>query len=89
MLFPNRLVVGSEAHATVQFRVPIDDTHTFHVSIYTWRAAPGGTAPTQDAVPYRYVPLTGDDGSGQAMGLRELAVANRKEGGSPVLSMIC
>ena len=62
VLFPNILVVGSEAHATVQFRVPVDDTHTFHVSVYTWRAAPGASAPAQDAVPYRYVPLTGDDG---------------------------
>ena len=62
VLFPNILVVGSEAHATIQFRVPVDDTHTFHVSVYTWHAAPGASAPVQDRVPYRYVPLTGDDG---------------------------
>ena len=62
ILFPNILLVGSPEHATLQFRVPIDDTHTFHVSIYTWRAAPGHTAPTQDVVPYRYVPLTDAEG---------------------------
>ena len=62
VLFPNILVVGSEAYATIQFRVPVDDTHTFHVSIYTWHAAPGTKAPAQDVVPYRYVPLKDDDG---------------------------
>ena len=62
VLFPNILAVGSQASATLQFRVPMDETHTYHVSLYTWQAAPGTQAPTQDVVPYRYVPLTGNDG---------------------------
>jgi 5,5'-dehydrodivanillate O-demethylase len=57
VLFPNILLVGNDARATFQFRVPVDDEHTLHVSIYNHRAAPGATAPTQDVVPYRYVPL--------------------------------
>jgi 5,5'-dehydrodivanillate O-demethylase len=62
VLFPNILLVGNEARATFQFRVPVDDTHTLHVSIYNYRAAPGATAPAQETVPYRYVPLKDDDG---------------------------
>ena len=49
ILFPNILWVGS----TLQFRVPADDTHTLHISLYTWRAAPGTEAPKQDVVPSR------------------------------------
>ena len=62
VLFPNILLVGNEARATFQFRVPVDDTNTLHVSIYNYRAAPGAAAPTQDVVPYRYVPLKDDQG---------------------------
>jgi 5,5'-dehydrodivanillate O-demethylase len=58
ILFPNILWVGS----TLQFRVPADDTHTLHISLYTWRAAPGKTAPLQDVVPSRIVPLLDEQG---------------------------
>jgi len=57
VLFPNILLVGNAARATFQFRVPVDDENTLHVSIYCHRAAPGTVAPRQDVVPYRYVPL--------------------------------
>jgi 5,5'-dehydrodivanillate O-demethylase len=56
ILFPNILWVGS----TMQFRVPADDTHTLHISLYTWRAAPGTQAPKQDVIPSRIVPLFDD-----------------------------
>ena len=62
VFFPNILCVGSPEHVTMQFRVPIDDTHTYHVSLYSWRAAPGHSAPKQDVIPYRYVPLRDEDG---------------------------
>jgi len=62
VLFPNNLLVGNEVKATLQWRVPVDDTHTYHVTLYTYRAAPGSSAPTQSAVPYRSVPLTSEDG---------------------------
>ncbi len=62
ILFPNILLVGSPESATLQWRVPIDDTHTFHVSLYSWQAAPGKTAPKQERVPYRYVQLLDEDG---------------------------
>jgi 5,5'-dehydrodivanillate O-demethylase len=62
ILFPNILLVGDEMKSTLQFRVPVDDEHTYHVSYYAWKAAPGATAPTQERVPYRYVPLKDDQG---------------------------
>jgi 5,5'-dehydrodivanillate O-demethylase oxygenase subunit len=57
ILFPHILLVGSQFNATLQFRVPIDDERTYHVSYYVYRAAPGAEAPVQEQVPYRYVPL--------------------------------
>ena len=62
MLFPNMLLVGNEMQATMQFRVPADDTHTYHVSYYVFRAAPGTEAPPQPSVPFRYVPLVDERG---------------------------
>ena len=58
ILFPNILWVGS----TMQFRVPADDSHTLHISLYTWRAAPGTEAPKQDVIPSRIVPLMDERG---------------------------
>ena len=62
MVFPNMLLVGNEMQATVQYRVPIDETHTYHVSYYVFRGAPGAEVPPQGRPPYRNVPLTDDDG---------------------------
>lgn len=45
-----------------QIRVPIDDTHTYHIS-YNCYAAPNGVeAPKQDSVPYYAVPMWDEDG---------------------------
>jgi 5,5'-dehydrodivanillate O-demethylase len=62
VFFPNILLVGSEVSVTFQWRVPIDDTHTLHVSQYVWHGAPGTTVPKQDVVPYREVALKDDEG---------------------------
>ena len=63
ILFPNILLVGSPKSATLQFRVPMDDTNTYHVSIYNFRAAPGVEIPRQEVVPHRRVPLYNEDGT--------------------------
>jgi 5,5'-dehydrodivanillate O-demethylase len=63
MLFPNVLLVGNEMQATMQWRVPADDTHTFHVSYYVFRAAPGAEAPRQDSIPFRNVPIQDERGA--------------------------
>ena len=62
IFFPNILLTGTIERATMQWRVPMDDTHTFHVSYYLYRAAPGHEAPKQDVVPYRYVPIADEKG---------------------------
>lgn len=61
-LFPNILCVGSPWNYTFQWRVPMDDEHTFHVSMYTWVAKPGSEAPKQETVPYRMTPLWDEEG---------------------------
>jgi 5,5'-dehydrodivanillate O-demethylase len=58
ILFPNILW----HNATMQFRVPSDDTHTLHFSLYIWRAAPGAEAPQQDVIPSRVLSLKDDNG---------------------------
>jgi 5,5'-dehydrodivanillate O-demethylase oxygenase subunit len=63
ILFPHTLFVGSKFSTTLQFRVPIDDTHTYHVSLYIYRAAPGSQAPRQERVSYRHVPLHDPNGN--------------------------
>ncbi len=62
ILFPNILLVGSQFAATLQFRVPMDESHTLHISLYTFCAAPGASAPRQEHIPYRYTPLYDDQG---------------------------
>ena len=46
----------------MQFRVPIDDANTLHISMYLWRAAPGTEAPKQDVVPSRVDQLLDENG---------------------------
>jgi hypothetical protein len=62
VLFPNILVVGNDYQVTMQFRVPVDDENTLHISVYTWRAAPGKTAPVQRTPPYRFVKIIDEQG---------------------------
>jgi 5,5'-dehydrodivanillate O-demethylase len=62
ILFPNILLVGNPLAATMEFRVPMDDTHCLHFSHHTFRPAPGTQAPQQDVVPSRIVPLYMADG---------------------------
>lgn len=63
VIFPHTLVTGCQFAYTMQFRVPIDDTHTNHISLYVFPAAPGTTAPAQPQVSYRYVPLKDELGN--------------------------
>ena len=65
ILFPNILWHNS----TMQFRVPIDETNTLHISVYLWRAAPGAEAPKQDVVPSREVQLFDEHGRYSDLGL--------------------
>lgn len=60
LVFPGMLRVGSGGLATFQIRVPVDDTHTWHVwyQCYT----PGGSVPEQPSIPTYEVPLTDEKG---------------------------
>jgi 5,5'-dehydrodivanillate O-demethylase len=53
ILFPNILKVGSSGHYNMQFRVPIDDTHTYHVAYQARRPKPGEEPTPPDRVPVR------------------------------------
>ncbi len=63
ILFPNILLVGNQFSCSLQFRVPIDESRTSHVTLHTFRAAPGAEAPVQENVPVRYVPLFDANGN--------------------------
>ena len=43
-----------------QFRIPIDDTHTYHISYQVYSAPAGVTVPPQEVIPY-YEPPTVDE----------------------------
>lgn len=62
MVFPNVLVSGDAAWVTVQWRVPMDDVRTLHVTYYIYRPAPGTSVPAQESVPFRYVPIRDENG---------------------------
>jgi 5,5'-dehydrodivanillate O-demethylase len=62
VMFPNILFVGDKTRVTTQWRVPIDDEHTLHISYYVYRTAPGHPVPEQPDVAYRWTPLKEADG---------------------------
>ena len=61
-LFPNALLVGDAVKGNLQFRTPIDDTHTLHVSWYFFKAAPGHHVPAQERIPFYRVPWQDESG---------------------------
>jgi len=63
ILFPNILFVGGNGIGkTLQYRVPVDDENTLHVTFYAWQGAPGTQLPKQESIPYKYVPLYNEAG---------------------------
>jgi 5,5'-dehydrodivanillate O-demethylase len=62
-LFPNILYVGDMVKCNFQYRVPIDDTHTNHITWFFYKAAPGQALPKQDKIPYWSVPLYDEQGN--------------------------
>lgn len=53
ILFPNILKVGSHGRYNMQFRVPIDETHTYHVGYKTHLPGKGERPTPGNAVPVR------------------------------------
>jgi 5,5'-dehydrodivanillate O-demethylase oxygenase subunit len=60
VLFPDILRTGGGRSGEFQFRVPVDDTHTLHVSYAAYR--PGVPVPPQESVPVYQVPLVDESG---------------------------
>ena len=62
ILFPYVLLQGNQYACTMQYRVPVDDYNTYHVSMYTWVSKPGTEAPKQESIPVRFTPLFDEEG---------------------------
>jgi len=60
IIFPHILRVGGRGSHTFQYRVPVDDEHTLHVTYSVYR--PGIPVPAQDVVPVYDLPLFDRDG---------------------------
>jgi 5,5'-dehydrodivanillate O-demethylase len=58
ILFPNILRVGW----TFQIRVPMDDTHTWHVMYQVYPQPPGANGEKQENIPVYEIPLTDEHG---------------------------
>ena len=61
-VFPNILYVGDMVKCNFQYRVPIDDETTLHITWFFYKGAPDVTQAKQEKVPYWHVPLFDKDG---------------------------
>lgn len=62
LVFPGMLRIGGGGLHFFQIRVPIDDTHTWHVWYQTYRPTETGQLPPQDQIPVYEVPVYQDNG---------------------------
>jgi 5,5'-dehydrodivanillate O-demethylase len=56
MVFPNYVLIGQPGYKEFQIRVPIDDTHTWHLSYHVYFPGPGVQIPDQTTIPTFEVP---------------------------------
>lgn len=57
LVFPNYVRVGQLGYAEFQMRVPVDDTHTWHLGYQVFFGAPDAALPEQNPVPTFDVPI--------------------------------
>jgi 5,5'-dehydrodivanillate O-demethylase oxygenase subunit len=57
MIFPNYVRIGQPGYAEFQIRVPMDDTHTWHLGYQVFFPGPDVDVPKQDPVPAYEVPI--------------------------------
>ncbi|SNR53190.1 5,5'-dehydrodivanillate O-demethylase [Haloechinothrix alba] len=62
LVFPGMLRIGGGGLHFFQIRVPVDDTHTWHVWYQTYRPTEHGTIPEQEAIPVYEVPVYQENG---------------------------
>jgi 5,5'-dehydrodivanillate O-demethylase len=60
LVFPNMVRIGFHGYAEFQIRVPMDDTHTWHLSYQTFFPGQSVAIPKQDPVPSFTVPIEAD-----------------------------
>ena len=63
VLFPNILQQGGGGRYLFQYRVPIDDSHTWHVELTSYWFPEDIEVPEQDVVPYTNIELKNPDGT--------------------------
>jgi 5,5'-dehydrodivanillate O-demethylase len=57
LVFPNYVRIGQLGYSEFQMRIPIDDTHTWHLSYQAYFPGAGVMVPKQDPVPAFEVPI--------------------------------
>lgn len=62
VVFPTMLRVGAHWEHCFQIRVPVDDTHTWHLWYTCYRPEGGIAAPRQDSIPLYDVPWRDENG---------------------------
>jgi 5,5'-dehydrodivanillate O-demethylase oxygenase subunit len=62
VVFPMMVRLGSGFRNELQIRVPVDDTHTWHVVYQCFLPGPDVDVPKQDVVPFYEVPLQDEKG---------------------------
>ncbi len=65
VIFPFYTQTGSTGapRSEYQIRVPMDDTHTYHICYQVYAAPPGVEAPKQDVVPWYEPPMKDENGN--------------------------
>ena len=63
LLFPNILQQGGGGRYFFQYRVPIDDTHTWHVELTSYWFPDDIEVPAQGSIPYTSIELKNPDGT--------------------------
>ena len=62
LVFPMMVRLGSGFHNELQIRVPVDDTHTWHVVYQCFVPGPKVDVPAQEAVPFYEIPFKDEQG---------------------------
>lgn len=57
MVFPNVVLIGGPGYTEFQIRVPMDDTHTWHLIYQVFSPGPSIKVPEQNPVPTFHVPI--------------------------------
>jgi 5,5'-dehydrodivanillate O-demethylase len=57
LVFPNYVRIGQLGYSEFQMRIPMDDTHTWHLGYQVYYPGPAVTVPKQDPVPAFDVPI--------------------------------